>query len=225
MTDSLAEFVYPIVELGLDLKADLQRGMRLSFDREHARVKELLLSPGPDMPADRNVANRGQVLSRSESRSREEQYLGIRYPLACWLDELFTSEPLWADRWNEQKLEVELYGSNDRAWKFWEQAKLAEQLPADDPLEIFFLCVTLGFRGTLGEDDERLEEWYRASRMRLNKPPKKTTPFDLEPDPDPNVPPRHGERLYAQMLGTLSVAMLLVIPIVGFVLTMRAGWR
>ena len=42
-----------------------------------------------------------------------------------WLDELFILYSSWESAWNERKLEGSLYGSNDRAWRFWEQARIA----------------------------------------------------------------------------------------------------
>ena len=47
--------------------------------------------------------------------------LDIRYAMVCWIDELFILNSVWGTQWNEQKLEVDLFGTNDRAWKFWEK--------------------------------------------------------------------------------------------------------
>ena len=66
--------------------------------------------------------------------------------MVCWLDELFLVDSAWDARWNESKLELALYGTNDRAWHFWEQARLADTRPGTEALSAFFLCVMLGFR-------------------------------------------------------------------------------
>src|SRR5439155_11845235 len=76
-----------------------------------------------------------------------DQFLGIRYALVCWLDEIFILDSPWKDQWSERSLEIDLYNSRERAWKFWEQADNASARPTTDALEVFFLCVMLGFRG------------------------------------------------------------------------------
>src|SRR6185312_5642130 len=121
-----------------------------------------------------------------------ESFLGIRYALVCWLDELFTSDRIWQAAWNERKLEVELYGSNDRAWKFWQQAALAQARPAADALEAAYLCVTLGFRGKLRDQADRLEPWIAAARLRLGKVDELSWAYAAEPEPATDVPPLHG---------------------------------
>src|SRR5262249_56273100 len=55
-----------------------------------------------------------------------QRFLGIRYALVCWLDELFIVGTRWSARWNERKLEVALYGTHDRGWRVLGQARPAE---------------------------------------------------------------------------------------------------
>src|SRR5205807_5159764 len=95
----------------------------------------------------RDQSPRDQGGLADEATEAGDRFLGVRYALACWLDEFFILNTPWEKKWNERKLEVELYGTNDRAWKFWRQAELALALPQDDAVEAFFLCVMLGFRG------------------------------------------------------------------------------
>jgi type VI secretion system protein ImpK len=104
----------------------------------------------------------------SPTRSNPNQiFLGIAYPLACWVDELFTLDSRWAREWNERKFESEYYGSNDRAWRFWEQARLAAESTPSDELEIFFLCVAQGFRGEWVDNPDLLNTWTAATWDRL----------------------------------------------------------
>ena len=83
-------------------------------------------------------------------------FLGARYALACWIDELFIVHSAWADLWKERPFEVALYGSRERAGKFWDQADLVLRRPNAPAcpdrararrVETFFLCIVLGFRG------------------------------------------------------------------------------
>src|SRR5262249_59968370 len=102
----------------------------------------------------------------------------------------------WSTEWNERKLETSLYGTNDRAYAFWEQAKRAEARPGSDSLEVMFLCVMLGFRGDRREEPDKLQAWVNATQARIARSQGKQ--FELPPEsPAPtNVPPRRGlERL------------------------------
>ena len=117
MREEITRIVYPVLRYGLTLQPRLKRGEKPSLENEQANLRALLKSV-------------------SESRQwpgygGDGEFLGIRYALTCWLDETFTAESSpWRDEWNESKLETTLYETNDRGWKFWEQAKAAEQLPA-----------------------------------------------------------------------------------------------
>jgi type VI secretion system protein ImpK len=201
MHPDTARTVYPVLARGLAVKRRLAAGPPPAFDPEHAALKELLAA----------------------AAGGDGRFLGVRYPLACWLDELFTGTPAWAARWTERKLEGELYGTNDRAWKFWEQARLAEQMPADDALAVFHLCVRLGFRGELREAPDRLAEWVAAATNRLARLPPLETPYDLEPDPAPAAPPRRAGRRFERMLAACGAGLLVLVPAAGFLLAFRAG--
>src|SRR4051812_28490812 len=127
MHQALADLVHPVLYNGLALKERLERGEEADFATERGYLKGLLLTEveaqrvpdfGGDLEQHGLDGDRGQ---------RGRGFLGIRYALACWLDEIFVLDSPWGQQWNEQKLEAELYGSNDRAWKFWDQAHRAEQ--------------------------------------------------------------------------------------------------
>ena len=147
---------------------------------------------------------------------RPGQFLGTRYALVCWLDELFTLDSPWAAEWNERKLEVALYGTNDRAWKFWEQARQAEARPEDNALEVFFLCVMLGFTGELREELSQLRTWVTATQSRLTKVRGREWAPPAELDPPTHVPPLHGPERLRRMLLVGGVALLAIVPILVF---------
>jgi type VI secretion system protein ImpK len=172
MQDAIAQLVYPVLSYGLRLQERMDQGEQADLDQEQAILKEMLLS---DRAARQWLDYGGESVSRTD---HEEVFLGIRYALVCWLDELFTSSAAWGGRWNEQKLEVELYGTNDRAWKFWRQAELAQSRAGTDAVEAFFLCVALGFRGELRERPDRLARnwgacpnWISVRSPSLRRPP------------------------------------------------------
>jgi type VI secretion system protein ImpK len=71
-----------------------------------------------------------------------------KYALVTWIDEVLI-EASWAGRdwWNENALEVELFNTRLANEQFYMRAKEAGALPRRDALEVFYVCVVLGFRG------------------------------------------------------------------------------
>src|ERR671918_718302 len=68
----------------------------------------------------------------------------------------------WGSRWSNSKLETQKYGTNDREFKFWDQADLAARRSDRDALEVYYLCVMLGFRGRWLDRPQQLAEWRNA---------------------------------------------------------------
>lgn len=150
MQEDIANLVHPTLNYALKLRDRLEQGEAVDLETEQGKLRGLLLTEiearrWPDYGGDTHGA--GSDLSGEETRPTGDEFLGIRYALACWIDELFILYSPVEKDWNERKLEGELYGSNDRAWKFWRQAEMALSRPRSDALEVFFLCVLMGFRG------------------------------------------------------------------------------
>ena len=159
MRQEIANLVHPILAAGLRLQQRLARGESPSFEAEQATLVGLLTGAGR-RPADFEGDLHGERSGvEREPDGQKDAFLGARYALICWLDEMFVLDSPWSERWNEHKLEIRLCATNDRAWRFWDQARLASGRPGVDALEVFFLCVMLGFSGELGEDPQRLAEW------------------------------------------------------------------
>src|SRR5438105_2465956 len=104
---------------------------------------------------------------RMSDYSGDGEFLGARYALACWVDELFIMycKPPWADQWKGRILEYEIFATRLRADKFWEQADIvlrhpgaprASIAPGSDAVETFFLCVVLGFRGKYRDEPAKV---------------------------------------------------------------------
>ncbi len=222
MREETAKLVYPVLLHGLGLKERLDRGETPSLDVEQAVLRSLLLSENEARrwPAFGGVIpNEGRASESAPARP----FLGLRYALTCWLDELFIRYSSWETPWNENKLEMALYGTNDRAWKFWEQVRSEETRPGSEALEGIFLLVMLGFRGELDDDPDRLESWVAATRPRvqrgLNQP--WITPPRLEPTTA--VPPlRQRQRLRRAIL-VGGVFLLLLIPLLTHFLVRQLG--
>jgi type VI secretion system protein ImpK len=74
-----------------------------------------------------------------------------KYALVAWIDDMFIEAP-WDGRnwWENNSLEFEYFKTRDRATQFFIKAKESAELSQRDALEVFYLCVVLGFRGLYG---------------------------------------------------------------------------
>jgi len=223
MKDDIANLVHPLLAHGLGLRDRLEAGQSLNIDVEQAALKAMLLT---EFEAQRWL-DYGPDANRDKSRSQDADgpdnaFLGIRYALVCWLDELFILYSPWERLWNERKLEVNLYGSNDRAWKFWEQARLAESRANTSALEVYHLCAVLGFRGELLEKPDDLAQWMSTTQARLTHDIKPwTAPPELEPATF--VPPLRGRDRLQRMVMACGFVFLLLVPLLAFLLVRQLG--
>lgn len=216
MRDQLQNLVNPVFRTGLRLREDWSRGTGLPFDAG----RELLLQAFRDLfatfptptPSASNTATADPLSGSGTSSPTESRYLGVGYALASWVDELFTLNSPVGSRWNERKFEVEFFSTNDRAWRFWEQARLAADRPSDDDLEVFYLCTALGFRGEWIDDPTRLRAWLGATRERLVKGLRQEWAGPPALDPPARVPPRYGKARLRRMAIVAGLVCLLCIP-------------
>jgi type VI secretion system protein ImpK len=221
MNDRCSRLAYPVISYGLALLERVENGAAPDLAREQAILKDLLLAEDTTLRMDSSddAGFDGLVVPRPAS----QRFLGIRYALVCWLDELFTTRSSWSEEWNEHKLEVELYGSNDRAWKFWEQARLAQTRATTDALVVFYVCVMLGFRGSLGEQPEQLSTWLAASRQRLGQVTEREFAVGGEPASLVSAPPLRNAGRLRQMALTAWVAILVLGPLTAFYVVHQLG--
>jgi type VI secretion system protein ImpK len=77
-----------------------------------------------------------------------EEWDLAKYALVSWTDELLLESP-WEGRdwWTNNLLEVELFNSRLCNELFYERAREAAALARRDALEVYYVCVVLGFRG------------------------------------------------------------------------------
>jgi type VI secretion system protein ImpK len=140
--DNLARDVFPVLRQALLFRDRLQHRRPLNLETVQAHLRGKLLA----FPAER----------------ADGEYLGVRFPVVCWLDEincLECGDPDWQRDWGDHSLEYSLYSSHDRAHLFWEQARLATRRSDPDVMEAFYLCMLLGFRGDLRGDPRKLADW------------------------------------------------------------------
>jgi type VI secretion system protein ImpK len=205
MRDELADLVYPTVAYALQVRAGLERGDQVNMAAVQSELRTLL-----------KTANEAQRWP--EYGGDGDRYLGIRYALACWIDDLFILDSAWGPQWNERKLEESLYGSNERAWKFWFQAKLAQARPGTDALEAFYVCVMLGFRGEGPEKPDTVATWRDAVESQLSRVHNQPWPGPQELQPDINAMPRRSKERLRRLLVAIIGLVALLIPVLTFYL-------
>lgn len=230
MQPALADVVHTVLLRGLDLKKRLEEGPNPSLDVEQAILKDLLLAESetarvPEYGTDRERPRGNLDRTRDASTpAGQTDFLGVRYALVCWLDELFTrGDSDWSADWNEQKLEVELYGSNDRSWRFWQQAQLAQSRATDDALEVFYLCVMLGFRGDLRNHDEQLRRWAGSARHSLGQISEIQWPYASQLNVPIPAKPLRGRRRLRRMVMVACLTLVAVVPSIAFLLIWKVG--
>jgi type VI secretion system protein ImpK len=93
-----------------------------------------------------------------------------KYALVAWIDDVLIDAP-WDGRgwWKENALEVEVFNTRLRHEQFYVKAQEASALPRKDALEVFYVCVVLGFRGL-----------YRDPAAATLLAPQHNLPADLE---------------------------------------------
>jgi type VI secretion system protein ImpK len=208
MQEAIANFVYPVISQALRLKDRLEKGERPEFETERALLKSLLTKAEaqrfPDFAGD-SVNATATSMGRST-----ESFLGARFALVAWLDEIFSFDAVWGSRWTDRTFEREFHQTRDRAWLFWEQALKAEKRPGTDALEVFFLCVILGFRGELADKQEQLQNWVTATQTRVAKALNQAWSEPSFSEPETNVPPLLGRGRMRRML-LIGAAVVLVL--------------
>jgi type VI secretion system protein ImpK len=223
MREEIANLVYPVIQQGLLLRERLEQGEPVDLNAEQARLRSLLLSEGESRKWVDYGGERATASLADTGDGSAERFMGIRFALVCWLDELFVVSSSAADQWNERKLEGEIYGSNDRAWKFWRQAEAAVLRPTTDALEAYFLCVQLGFRGELRDEPEKLQSWVSATKSKVAKIKNQEWAYPLEFEPPTYVPPHHGRDQLQRMVFTGGIVLLCLIPVLAFLMVHRLG--
>lgn len=210
MRPDIANVVYPVFSYGIRLKEALAAGETPEFQNAQKELLGLLQACGHVQKwADVNPARSVDVLSTGRPA---QDFLGIRYALIAWLDEIFIADSPWKKEWTEHILELQSYKTRDRAWKFWEQAKKAETQPATDSLEVYYLAVVLGFRGDFEESPEKIKAWLESAKSLIDKSEEQEWQGPVDSQPRTYVPPLTGSARLQRMVTIVGLSMLLLIP-------------
>jgi type VI secretion system protein ImpK len=229
MKDEIANLVYPVINKGLLLQEQVRQGRgHLDAETEQAELRSLLLSENAakrwsDYGGDGtnlDVSVTPGYRPTDAGRRTRESFLGIRYVLTCWLDEIMVDSP-WGEWWKEHTLEHQLYGVMDRADEFYSQLKRAETRSGSDALEVFYLAVMLGFRGRFREDPDALRDKVKDIPNRIAQSLGREWPAPDGTEPVTNVPPLRGRDRHQKMTLAWGAAALVTVLFVAFFLVSR----
>jgi type VI secretion system protein ImpK len=140
MTPKFSEAVDPVFLHVLRLLERIERGETPSAKEERQRIRDLI--------------------------TQAEGHLGqapdwqlAKYALVAWIDEVLI-EAAWdgGSWWKENALEQEIFSGMKAYHQFYTRAKDATALPRRDALEVFYVCVVLGFRGLYRDPVEAVAE-------------------------------------------------------------------
>src|SRR3954447_26631955 len=145
MTDSFARLVSPVFQRVIDLLQKLAQGESPALGPEREQLW---------------VALDEAEQQAGASSQLSHDFALAKHALVYWIDEvLINSTWSHAMEWRQQILEWDIYQERLRADRFYEKAHEAEVLANTDPLETYYLCVALGFRGRYVESQAELRAW------------------------------------------------------------------
>ncbi|HWA97559.1 MAG TPA: DotU family type IV/VI secretion system protein [Pirellulales bacterium] len=175
-------------------------------------------------PEDERLRLRG-LLEQAQGKLGEGQDWQLaKYALVAWIDELLIDAD-WQGRdwWNNNALEVEQFNTREANEQFYMQAKEATRLSRRDALEVFYVCVVLGFRGlyrdpyavaALAEPrglPADLEAWTKQAALSIRLGGYRKTLNDAGV-PGAGAPPRTGQSLvvWSSLSGAVRAAFTLI---------------
>jgi type VI secretion system protein ImpK len=187
MTPEFAKAVDPVFLHVFGLLDRLGRGVQPSPEEERLRMRGLI---------DQADAIWGHTPDAELAK----------YAIVSWIDEMLVAEAPWqgSEWWKNNSLEWEYFKTQDRSEQFYVKAKEASSLRRKDALEVFYVCVVMGFRG-LYRDLNRaasfsevlqlppdLDTWARQAAMsiqlKLGRPPISEVSVPIEGAPPLNGP-------------------------------------
>jgi hypothetical protein len=174
---------------------------------------------------DERSAILGQLQAGHQHLGAREDWPWIEFALIAWVDDLLCDvDWVGKDRWNYYRLELDFYQTREADTLFFAKAQEAAQRGYVDALEIYYVCVMLGFRGFFREAEaERkavelrlprsLNDWVKRTALALRRDPnelaKQRGPLPDSPATDTPASllvPLTGPRGYRRNLARLALA-------------------
>ena len=209
MTPEFAVAVDPVIVYVVNLLDRIGDGKEPDPQEEQLRIRSLM--------------------DRAEgglSGAHREGWALAKYALTTWTDEMLITAP-WEGRswWTNNALEFAMFQTNIAFSDFYEKARSAAALTSKNALEVFYVCVVLGFRGLYRDASAEidaveaglpptLEGWARNCAMVIQLGQGVPTINEL-PRPGRGAPPLQGRfmALGALVLGVFLVALVALLVV------------
>ena len=211
MTDAFADVVAPVIQGVIDFQDGLLRGKHPTVEELKRELVDLL--------------NRSEGKAGRISPELARDFGLAKRALVYWIDEiLIPSTWSHSQEWTNHILEFLFYRESAAAVRFYEKAIEAEKRDSTDPLETFFLCVALGFRGDLASDEEEIRRWASRIHDRVTEGTKHPEQYLPEPPGSQQAsepgPLPGGRRL---IVVSFLVCVTAIVTLAGFIAAVH--WR
>jgi len=159
-------------------------------------------------------------------KHHQEGWELAKFALVAWIDDVLIEAP-WQGRswWEDNSLELAFFKTRERATEFFKRAKQAAQLTRRDALEVFYVCVILGFRGLYAMAEAAfladqldlppdVESWTRRTAKSIELGQGRPS-IQAIPQPGAGAPPLEGKFM---LLGAslAAVVLSLCVALVGY---------
>lgn len=194
------------------------------------RLQERIATGENPSPPDEAAHIRGFLDQAESVLGQSPEWTLAKYGLVSWVDEMLV-DPEWegGDWWKNNTLEQELFRSRQRFHEFYQRAKEAHSRGYFNALEVYYLCVVLGFRGLYaGLDSQHLieeselpaniEKWAHQTAMAIRGSPR--PPIQSGGAVGPGAPPLSGQALF---IGSSMAAAALAALLVGAIYLLKAS--
>jgi type VI secretion system protein ImpK len=151
-----------------------------------------------------------------------------KFALAAFVDEtvLTNNFPL-RDEWEKYALQLELFGEQLAGNKFFEklEAMLKQIEVTQDAVEIYYLCMLLGFKGRYAvyEQDKLLAIMQQTANALVKVG--KIKPVELAPNwlsvDQPKPPPKRGMPVWAKISALAFVGLAVIVYLVMFLVSQQ----
>jgi type VI secretion system protein ImpK len=202
MTPKFSKAVDPIFTHVLGLLERIEGGENPSIEEERQRI-------------------RGWLDQAEGQLGHGADWQLTKYALVSWIDDLLIIDAPWEGRnwWKENALEVAIFNTRLRHEQFYLKAREAASLAQKDALEVFYLCVVLGFRGlyrdsmaaaALAEPRQLppdLETWARQTAMAIQLGQGRP-PISDASEPIQGAPPLEGSSM---LVWSLFLVLILAV--------------
>jgi type VI secretion system protein ImpK len=189
-------------------------------------INKIRMSPDElgDMDVLRNQIT--ELLKEMDSKARSVGFSGeeiklAQYALVVFLDEVILGS-LWQERdlWEEEPLQLELYGKNTGGEDFFREIEkiLNADYGTSDLIEVYYLCLVLGFEGDYVDDQEKLRNTKEKLLGSLRTRPGQDNNLSPSWRPPEEALLKEKKRFGQWLIPVGSIALVVIIYVIYFFL-------